>query len=221
MRTSLGDMTDLDLSRTTATSTTRSPERRTLVVLAAIYLVGFVAMMATGTDREPDEDPAKIISGWGPSAGETRLQVFALMALCGVLVLYGAALRSALAQRAHRWTADAVLAGFSLLAVAYAGFGVSTMMLQHAVDQKDETLVAVANLLDTSNFLPAMPAMMAILLGAGLTALKTKALPTWLAWASIVLGLLAPAGPGGFAPFMLLPVWAVVVAATVKLDSDD
>ena len=49
----------------------------------------------------------------------------------------------------------------------------------------------------------------------GITALKQEALPKWLAWGSIVLGALAPLGPGGFVSFMLFPLWLVVVAAMV------
>ncbi len=177
-------------------------------------------MMATGTDREPDADPAKIISGYDTSDGMIHNQVFALMALCGVLVFFGAALRSSLTPRTRSWTADAALGGFVLLAMTYAGFGVSTLALHHAIDIGDPTLVASANLVDTSNFLPAMMAMICIYIGVGVTALRTHALPTWLCWVSIVLGVAAPLGPAGFVPFMLLPAWAVLVAVLVNRKTD-
>src|SRR5690349_7648495 len=104
-----------------------------MVVLAVVFLLGFAVMMATGSDREPDADPAKIIAGWDTTLTQARLQAFALMALCGELVFLGAAIRSAFTRGERRWTGDAALAGFVLLAMTYAGFGVSTMVLQHAV----------------------------------------------------------------------------------------
>lgn len=211
-------MTNLDTLQRGSTSVRPTP-RRTLVVLAAIYLVGFVGMMATGTDREPDADPASIIASYDTTLGQARVQAYVLMALCALVVFLGAAIRSSLVRGAHRWTADVALAGFALLAMTYAGFGVSTMILHHAVDIGDETLVSAANLIDTNNFLPAMAAMICIYVGVGLTALQNGALPKWLAWSSVVLGVLAPLGPGGFAPFMLLPLWALAVAATVRVDA--
>lgn len=213
-------MTNIDTLPEGTTVAGRFAERRTLVVLASIYLVSFVVMMATSTDRKPDADPAKILATYDTTLAQARVQTFALMALCGLLVFLGAAIRSALVRGGRSWTADVVLAGFALLAMTYAGFGVTTMVLYHAVDIGNPTLVSAANLLDTTNFLPAMPALMSILIGTGVTTLKNRALPTWLSWVSIVLGVMAPLGPGGFAPFMLLPVWAVVVAATLHRSTE-
>ena len=48
--------------------------------------------------------------------------------------------------------------------------------------------------------------------------LTTKALPKWLAIASIVIGVIAPLGPLGFVGFLLLPLWIVAVAVCVRLD---
>jgi hypothetical protein len=189
-----------------------------MVVLAVVFLLGFAVMMATGSDREPDADPGRIIASYDTTLAQARLQAYALMALCGVLVFLGAALRSAVTRGRRHWTGDVALAGFVLLAMTYAGFGVSTLVLQHAVEIGDRTLVAAANLIDTSNFLPAMASMICLYAGTGLTALQTGSLPRWLAWTSVVLGVLAPLGPGGFAPFVLLPLWAVAVAVTVRLD---
>jgi hypothetical protein len=208
-------MTNLDTIPEPPRTEDRTADTRLLVLLAVVFLVGFAVMMATSTDREPDADPAKIIADYHTSLGAIRIQSYALMALCGVVVFLGAGLRSALAPRVRSWTADVVLAGFVLLAVTYAGFGVTSLALHHAVDIGDPTLVSAMNLVDTSNFLPAMAAMICIYVGTGVTALRERALPTWLCWASIVLGVAAPLGPLGFAPFMLLPAWALLVAVLV------
>jgi hypothetical protein len=205
-------MTNLDTLPAVPHTEDRIADRRILVLLAVVFLVGFAVMMATSADREPDADPAKIIAGYHTSLGAIRIQSYALMALCAVVVFLGAGLRSALAPRVRSWTADVALAGFVLLAVTYAGFAVSSLALHHAIDIGDPTLVASANLLDTSNFLPAMTAMICIYLGVGVTALRARALPAWLCWVSIVLGVVSPMSVLAFAPFMLLPVWSVLVA---------
>ncbi len=78
-------------------------------------------------------------------------------------------------------------------------------------------LVRSLNILDTTNFPLVMLGMACALIGVGVTALREQALPTWLCYVSIVLGVLSPLGPLAFAPFMLFAVWVVVIAATVRL----
>lgn len=212
-------MTNLDTRPTTSQHEDRAPDRRVLVMLAVLFLAGFVAMMIIGTDREPDADPGRIIADYDTSLGVMRIQSYFLMTVCGVMVFLGAGIRSALAPRTRSWTADAALAGFVILALTYAGFGVTGAAMHHAVDIGDPTLVAAVNLLDTSNFLPAMAGMICLYVGTGVTALREQALPSWLSWLSIALGVAAPLGPLGFAPFMLLPVWAVLVAALLRRDA--
>jgi hypothetical protein len=51
------------------------------------------------------------------------------------------------------------------------------------------------------------------LLATGLSALRTGALPKWLAIVSVVLGVASPLGPAAFLPFALFPVWLIVTAA--------
>jgi hypothetical protein len=211
-------MTHHDTLATPTRTSGRIADRRVLVGLAALFLAGFVVLMASSTDREPDADPAKIISSNTTSLGTAQVQSFALMALCGVLVFLGVGIRSRLVRRGPVWTADVSLVGFALLAMGFAGFGLSGLMMAHAIDIGDPTVVAATNLLDTENFLPLMAAFICTYVGIGATGLITGALPRWLGWASVVLGVAAPFGPAGFAPFMLLPVWLLVVAWCLRTD---
>ena len=63
-----------------------------------------------------------------------------------------------------------------------------------------------------------MIGLMCAMIGVGVTTLADGALPKWMAWGSIVVGAMAPLGPGGFVPFMLFPLWVVAVAAIVRRD---
>ena len=51
----------------------------------------------------------------------------------------------------------------------------------------------------------AMLGLACILIATGISAYRSGALPRWLAIVSIVLGAMAPLGPGGFAPFLNFP----------------
>ena len=62
-----------------------------------------------------------------------------------------------------------------------------------------------------------MLSMSCAMVAVGVTALREQALPTWLSWATIALGVMSPLGPLAFAPFLLFAIWTVVLAATVRL----
>lgn len=193
------------------------PSRRLLVGLSIIYLVSFGALMATGSDRSAYDNPEKLISGF--NVGDVMIQVmtYSSIVVAGVLIFYGAALRTVLAAQTRRWTGDVALIGFLTMAWTLASWAVTALALHHAVHIGDAQIVQTINILDTTNFPPAMLGLMCSMIGVGLTALKGSTLPKWLAVASVVIGAMAPLGPGGFVPFMLFPIWLIVVAAMVRL----
>lgn len=191
--------------------------RRTMVTLAVIYLGFFAVLMASGADREPDADPVKLIAEYDIGATVIQIVTYATVIAGAVLVFFGAALRSALALRTRRWTADVAFLGFVLMALTLVTWAISSLALYHAVDIGDVGAVRAINVIDTTNFPLAMLSMSCAMVAVGLTALREQALPTWLCWASIVLGVMSPLGPLAFAPFFLFAVWTVVVAATIRL----
>jgi hypothetical protein len=191
--------------------------RRTMVTLAVIYLGLFVVLMATGADREPDANPAKLIAGYDTSHLAIEIFTYAAVVAGAVIIFLGAALRSALVARTRRWTADVAMLGFVVMGMTLVTWAISSLALYYAVDSGDTGVVRALNILDTENFPFAMLGMACAFTAVGVTALREQALPTWLCWASIVLGVLSPLGPLAFAPFVLFAIWAVVVAATIRV----
>ena len=96
-------------------------------------------------------------------------------------------------------------------------WAISSLALFHAVDIGDTGVVRAINIIDTTNFPLAMLSISCAMIGVGVTALPDRTLPTWLCWASIVLGAMAPLGPLAFAPFFLFAIWTVVIAATARV----
>ncbi len=211
-------MTTLTAGPTATTTASAVPRRRTLVLLAAVFLVGFAALMLTGQDNDPDSSVATIKSSYDQSRTVLAWTCYAGMAACAVLIFLGVAIRSALGSRRRSWTGDVSMLGFVVIAVTIASWGVSSMAMWHAVDQGDDGAIRALNFIDTSNFLPLMLGMACAMIGAGAAGMSGDTLPRWLAIVSIVLGCLAPLGPLGFVPAMLLPLWLVVVAVAVRLD---
>jgi len=193
------------------------PGRRILVALAVIYLGFFVVLMATGADREPDADPNRLIADYDTSRTMIQIVTYSTVVAGTILVFLGAALRSALTLRSRRWTADVAFLGFVLMGLTLVTWAISSLALFHAVDIGDAAVVTTINILETTNFPLAMLSMSCAMIGVGVTALPDRTLPTWLCWASIVLGAMAPLGPLAFAPFFLFAIWTVVVAAMTRL----
>lgn len=187
-----------------------------MVTLAVIYLGFFVVLMSTGADREPDADPARLIADYGLDRTAVQLITYSAVVTGAVVIFLGASIRSVLVARTRRWTADVAMLGFVMMALTLVTWAISALALYSAVDIGDVGAVRAINIIDTTNFPLAMISMGCALIGVGATAMQERALPRWLCWASIVLGVMSPLGPLAFAPFFLFPAWTVVVAATIR-----
>ena len=210
-------MTTTTLDQTPATTAASVPRRRTLVLLAIMFVTVLVAAVATGAETEPDSSLATIEAAYDHSRMWMMVTSYAGMAACAVLIFLGVAVRSALRGRRPAWTADVAMLGFVVIALTIASWVVSGAAMWHAVDQGEDASVRTLNFVDTSNFLPLMTGMICVYVGAGAAGLVSGTLPRWFAVASIAIGLLAPLGPLGFVPAMLLPIWLVVVSALVRV----
>jgi hypothetical protein len=209
------------LLRPRTTSDLATPRRRTLVSLSCVLLVAVVGLMMIGADNESDSSLATIKGSYDHSHVFVAWTGYAGMATCAVLVFFGAAMRAALRSRRPAWTADVAMLGFVVIALTIASWVVSGLVMWHAVDQGDDASIRALNYIDTSNFLPLMIGMACAMVGVGTAGLTGGSLPRWLAVFSIGLGCLAPLGPLGFFPAMLLPIWAIVVAVKVRLGDDE
>jgi hypothetical protein len=210
-------MTTLTSAPTSDTTVATVPRRRTLVALAVVFLAGFAALMASGVDNDSDSSLAAISDSYDFSESALQVTNYAGMAMCAVLVFVGAGIRAALRSRRPVWVADVAMLGFVVIGVTIASWAVSGLAMWHAVDQGEDASVRALNFVDTANFLPLMMGMICAYVGSGLAGLAAGTLPKWLAVASVGIGCLAPLGPLGFVPAMLLPVWLVAVAACVRL----
>jgi hypothetical protein len=213
-------MTTLAAESTTATTAPSVPRRRTLVGLSVAFLLVLVVFVATGSDNESDSSLSTIRDSYDFSETALRVTSYAGMVLCALLVFLGAAVRAALRSRRNPWTADVAMLGFAVVGLTISGWVVTALAMWHAVDQGETASIRTLNFIDTANFLPLMMGMICAYVGTGVAGLASGTLPRWLAIASIVLGCLAPLGPLGFAPAMLLPIWAVAVSAWVQLGEE-
>jgi hypothetical protein len=195
------------------------PTRRVLVGLAVVIFVLFVAMIATSHDISYDTKIADVRDAYDISQSSSQTAAYAGMVLVGLILFFGGALRNALRASGNSWFADPAFLGFGLLAATFASWGVTDAAMWKAVDSGNDDVIRTVATISDAGFLPLMASMITLYIGTGLAGLSTKALPKWLAVASIAIGVVAPLGPLGFIGFMLLPLWIVAVASWVRLPS--
>ena len=197
-----------------------TPSRRSLVAMASVVLVGYLAMFATRTDLQYDASLSKIRAAYDGSQGASQLSAYAGMAFVALLLFFGAALRKALRAKGRTWLADVPFLGFAALGATIASWAVTDIAIWKAVDFGDKGAIRTLVTISDAGFLPLMAAMIAIYVGTGLVGMITGAVPKWLAIASLVIGVLVPLGPLGFVGALLLPLWILAVAICVRLEHE-
>ena len=116
--------------------------------------------------------------------------------------------------------------GGMLSAVSYAGaivFAVggavaSTLSvgLAESFDDVDPTALEAMNAIAYNYFIPFAVGFSVFLLATGISSVRHGALPGWLGWSAIVLGI-ATYTPAGFFTFLLSLVWVLVASVVLTM----
>ena len=205
-------------SRSTNTPATgAAPDRRTTIALAVLFSLLFIGLSFTGQGEiASDSSGQKVIEDFDTGSTTVAIGGFGLVIIAALIVFWGVAIRARLTQVRRSWTADAVLGGSIALALTLTGWAVTLFALKDAVDTDVPEVAQAVNIMSNANFPPVMLGMSCLMIGVGLTAWSEGSLPRWLAIVSIVLGVLAPLGPGGFVSFVSLPFWSSAFCAVIK-----
>jgi len=113
-----------------------------------------------------------------------------------------------------------VFGGAIIYTVGLGLFATSQVALSDASDLGQPQVAQALNIVDNDNFFPVVIGLSVVLLATGWHVLASRSLPVWLGWVSLILGVLALAGPAGFAAFLLFPIWVLVVAVLLYLRTD-
>lgn len=181
------------------------------VLFTVIFAVGF---LTSGETPDTKATGQEVISHYDDS-GQIFASLFALV-ICAVLFMFFAGtLRSRLRASGAEWLASVGFGGAIIYTVGLGLFAMSQIALIDAADLGQPEVAQALNIIDNDNFFPTVIGLALVLLATGWHVLATRSLPSWLGWVSVVLGILAMAGPAGFIAFLLFPVWVLVVAVTL------
>lgn len=130
-----------------------------------------------------------------------------------LFVFFAAGVRSALraGETDHSGYSALVLAGGVFAAVGFSVDATLSGALATAADHGSRTAVYTLNQIYAFDWVPFVGGISVLMLAAGLGGLHTRALPKWLSWIGIVLGV-AALTPAGIASFLLLPLWTLATS---------
>lgn len=177
------------------------------VLFGIIIAIGFVA---TGETPETDDNVEKIFDYYD-DGGKVLVGILLLAIGAILFMLFASALRTHMRSTGKEWLATLSFAGAVIFVVGLAGFATSQFSLAQAADDKNMEALQSLNYIDNSNFPPAVIGIALLYIGVGWHTLSSRALPAWLGWVSLIVGLLAMAGPVGFLAFLLVMPWSVLM----------
>ncbi len=182
-------------------------------IICAISLIAYMVIAGnTPTDTSSTE---KFLDYYGPdnqTAGMIANFIFAN--LFAVFALFfateiRATLRSG--EAGESIYSSLAFAGGIALAISMSIAGMVAVAAFSAGDKGYEAATLALALLSSYTFLPWMIGGASLFLAVGIGGLKTATLPKWIAWSSVVMGVLCFT-PGGIAVFVVQPIWFVAMA---------
>ncbi len=178
------------------------------VLVGLLFIV--VNLLTWGS---PDSTDGKELAVWG-SAHETRAMLagFGMAYIAVLMAFFAVALRGAIRSgEADESTYSSVAFGGGLMvAAASALWAYTSLTALSAVTDGDAAAISTMAHFASLSWLPWLIGSAVLFLSVGIGALRTAALPRWLAVVTIILGVLCLTGVGGIAVYLASPVWFVV-----------
>jgi hypothetical protein len=184
-------------------------------VLFGLIMVAAVIANSSETPKA-SASPLQVVVRYAKhrSEIETSAILFALAFL--VLVLFAGSLRSYLRRAAAAEGLSAlVLAGAILMATGALSISGMEYGIAHNLGSLTPAMAKTLNFVANELFLPLIGGGFIFGLGAGIAIVRGAALPNWLGWVAIVIGICALIPPVSFPSLLAFLLWTVVTAILV------
>ena len=188
----------------------------------AFFLVGVAAFIVGGQPKAADKPAREVVDYY--LNHQTRVEVSAVLGIIAsaLLVFFAAYLRKVLREAAGDGETLSLVAfiGLGFVALGFAIDGTIAFALADRADDVTPAAVQAMQSLYDDDFLPIVLGVALFLLATGSSTLRSRALPRWLGWLMLVLGVIAFT-PVGFASaiFAALLVLGLGVAWTMRARS--
>ncbi len=189
--------------------------------LGIVYSVLFaVAFVLDGNDPATGSSGATVVKYYHSHRVSETAFVFVIATAAIVFTFFLCSLRRVLGMTTEgRLLGPIVTAGGAVYVSGLLVAGALTIALVDAAHYGITTAGQTLNVLSSDDWVPVVVGLSIVTLGTGIAALRTGALPRWLAWASLALGVLAIAGPLGGIAFLITPLWTLATGIVLLRSS--
>jgi hypothetical protein len=182
-----------------------------------VFAIAFLVIIFTSSNS-PDADAhtAKVIHYWTKHKdSEIATSVIAAIAFL-FFAWFAGCLRARLAvvEGGGRRLANVSFGGALIMTVGALLFSALSFTAADTVGKVPPTVTQSIHALDNDLFFPLVGGAALFLLAAGVLSLRTRALPAWLGWVAVVLGIVSLT-PVGFFAFLASILWVAVVSVVL------
>jgi hypothetical protein len=186
------------------------------VVFAALLIVSFAV---GGSTPGVHASGATVISFYKAHHSAQMASYFLGALGVGFLLFFAAALRSYLSEiEGARGLAPLGFGGAIMLGVGGASFSGLSWGLADARNTLDPSAAQALNVLSNDFFWPFAVGVGVYMIGNGLAIARSRALPRWLGWIAILIGIIGVT-PIGFIAFLAVMAWTLIVSPLLYLRS--
>ncbi|MEO8091839.1 MAG: DUF4386 family protein [bacterium] len=183
------------------------------VAFVALVIIGF---SVAGEPPDAKSSPEEIVNFYVSNTDSVRIGAL-LSAAAGLLFIFFANhLRRVFDAAGEAPLSVTVLVGGSVMAVGAAIDATILLAIAETADDIEATSVQTLQALWDNDFLPIALGLLVFLISAGLSILRTGALPRWLGWVALALAVIGFT-PIGFAAFLGAGIWIVVVSVMLAV----
>lgn len=187
------------------------------IVYAILFALGFIVL--GGSDPSLSSKPTSIINYYNDHHDSALVGTFAVALGTVGFAFFAGVLRNAILATGRR---ARHLCAVAMIGVAVYVGGLLLMAVIHftlldAAHYKQPDVAQVLNFLDQDDFFPTVAGLSIFMLAIGTAILRTRALPIWLGWFALLVGVVAMAGPAGAIAFLFAPVWTLCAAIVLLL----
>jgi hypothetical protein len=193
-------------------------ERLTPLTGVAFVLLAIVALVIAGEPPEASSAAREIVDHYVDNKDSIVAgSLIAGLALIA-LIFFAGHLRKVLdaADKDASALPSLVLAGASVMAVGIALDSTILLGLAESAEDIDPSAVQALQALWDNDFIPIAVGTVVFLLSAGISVVRTGALPRWLGWIAIVLAIIGVT-PAGFVAFLGGGLWILVVSVLLSM----
>jgi hypothetical protein len=185
----------------------------------AAIIVGAIAVLIGGEPEEASKGAEKVVAHYAENKDEIQISAIMGVVAAALLVFYFGYLRKVLrrAEGENGTLSVVALIGAAIIATGISIDATLSFAIAEAVDDKiDSTAILAMQAIWDNDFMPIALGAIIVLFAAGISIVRHGALPKWLGWVAIALGIVAMT-PIGFIGFLGLLVWILITSVLLAV----